>query len=113
MELITRPRTGTRYYNLGPLSRIPLGEGRTFQIGNVAVAVFHTRSGNVYATQATCPHKAGPLADGIVGSGKVICPLHTYKFDLATGEPVGHNCGSLKTHPVSLDESGDILLSLE
>jgi nitrite reductase (NADH) small subunit len=113
MELITRPRTGTLYYNLGPLSRIPLGEGRTYQIGDEAVAVFHTRGGNVYATQASCPHKSGPLADGIIGSGKVICPLHSYKFNLATGEPVGHSCGTLKTYPASLSESGDILLKLE
>ena len=48
-------------YNLGPLTRLPPGEGRTFRIGASAVAVFRTREGRVFATQATCPHKNGPL----------------------------------------------------
>ena len=100
-------------YNLGPLDRIPVGEGRTFQVEETAIAVFHTRSGKVFATQATCPHKNGPLADGLVGAGKVICPLHAYKFDLATGEAVGNSCEALKTYSVSVSEQGDLLLALE
>lgn len=99
-------------YNLGPISRIPAGEGRTFQIGAMAVAVFRARGGEVFATQAYCPHKRGPLGDGIVGAGKVLCPLHGYKFDLSTGQPVGNDCGALKTYPVSLTETGDIIISL-
>jgi nitrite reductase (NADH) small subunit len=49
----------------------------------------------------------------LIGAGKVICPLHAYKFDLATGQPIGHMCEALKTYPVSLSETGDILLSLD
>jgi nitrite reductase (NADH) small subunit len=112
MELIAHHITSRTFcYNLGPLDNIPQGEGRTYQVSEYTVAVFHTRQGNVYATQATCTHKNGPLADGLVGSGKVICPLHAYKFDLATGEAIGHTCQSLKTYPVSITVSGDILLS--
>lgn len=80
-------------YDLGPIERIPPGEGRTFELGTVRVAVFRTRSGSVHATQATCPHRDGPLADGLVGDGCVVCPLHGYRYDLATGEPLGHSCG--------------------
>jgi nitrite reductase (NADH) small subunit len=103
---------GKVLYNLGPLTRIPQGEGRTFRIGDTAVAVFRTRKNGVFATQATCPHKNGPLADGIIGADQVICPLHAYKFQLTNGEPVGNTCPALKTYSVSLSESGDILLSL-
>ena len=99
-------------YNLGLLERIPLGEGRTFRIEDTAVAIFRTRTNEVFATQATCPHKGGPLADGIIGNGKLICPLHAYKFQLVTGEALGHTCGSLETYPVSLDEDGNVLLYL-
>ncbi len=102
----------TSVYNLGPVSRLPLGEGRIFQVGHTAVAIFRTRGGEVFATQASCPHRGGPLADGLVGAEKVICPLHSYKFDLATGEPVGNACEALKTYPVSVSETGDILLCL-
>ena len=110
--MTTRTRLHTSVYNLGPVSRLPLGEGRIFQVGHTAVAIFRTRGGEVFATQASCPHRGGPLADGLVGAGKVICPLHSYKFDLATGEPVGNACEALKTYPVSVSETGDILLSL-
>ena len=100
-------------YNLGPVGQIPIGEGRTFQVGALALAVFRLRTGDLFATQATCPHKGGPLADGIVGAGKVICPLHAYKFELATGQPVGNDCSALKTYPVCLTEDGELLLKLD
>lgn len=104
---------GKVLYNLGPLTRIPQGEGRTFRIEDTIVAVFRTRKDEVFATQATCPHKNGPLADGIIGADQVICPLHAYKFQLANGEPVGNSCPALKTYPVILSESGHILLKLD
>lgn len=99
-------------YNLGPLSRVAEGEGRNFQVEDITVAVFRTRYGKIFATQASCPHKNGPLADGIVGADKVICPLHSYKFDLATGESLGNTCTALQTYEVEISESGDILLML-
>lgn len=99
-------------YNLGPCAAIPLGEGRTFRVGGTLVAVFRTRGGQVFATQAACPHRGGPLADGIVGAETVICPLHGYRFDLATGQPLGNGCPALKTYPITLSAQGDLLLSL-
>ena len=104
---------GKVLYNLGPLTRIPQGEGRAFRVGDTAVAIFRTRKDEVFATQATCPHKNGPLADGIIGADQVICPLHAYKFQLTNGKPVGNTCLALKTYPVSLSEGGDILLKLD
>jgi nitrite reductase (NADH) small subunit len=100
-------------YNLGSIERIPSGEGRSFRIEDTEVAIFRSRKNEVFATQATCPHKGGPLADGILGDGKIICPLHAYKFKIATGEALGHSCGSLTTYPVSLDKDGNVLLYLE
>ncbi len=96
---------------LGPLSDIPPGEGRNFEVAGERVAIFHTRTGGVFATQAACPHKGGPLADGLVGGTTVICPLHSWKFDLTSGEPVMGSC-RLKTYPVRLDEQQRIVLTL-
>lgn len=96
--------------NLGPLERIPLGEGRAYRLAGCDVAVFRTRDGAVYAVQAECPHRGGPLADGLVGDGKVLCPLHGQAFDLATGEPVRHACGALRTFGVSVTTRGDLLV---
>lgn len=97
-------------FDLGPIDRIPPGEGRAFELGARRVAVFRTRAGEVYATQARCPHKEGPLADGLLGGGCVVCPLHGYKFELATGAPVGHACGSLETYAVSVGDDGRLRL---
>jgi nitrite reductase (NADH) small subunit len=111
MTTATAPRTTPITYNLGPLANIPLGEGRMAQVGASVIAVFRTRAGEVYATQAWCPHRGGPLADGIVGAGKVICPLHSFKFDLATGQPIGGDCDALRTYPVTVNAAGDVLLT--
>ena len=102
----------TDVISLGPLERIPRGEGRTFDVDGDLVAVFRTASGSVFATQATCPHRGGPLADGFVGAGKVICPLHAFSFELATGAPLGHDCPALRTYAVTVDAEGEICLAL-
>jgi nitrite reductase (NADH) small subunit len=96
---------------LGPLETIPPGEGRAFAAGGEKIAVFRTRSGAIFAVQAECPHRGGPLADGLVGGTVLICPLHSWKFDLATGEALFGDCG-IKTYPVRVDESGEIVLTI-
>ncbi|HEY4386227.1 MAG TPA: Rieske 2Fe-2S domain-containing protein [Ktedonobacteraceae bacterium] len=93
-------------YNLGSIQRIPLGEGRTFHVASKTVAIFRARDGKVYATQPGCPHRGGPLADGLVVACKVICPLHSFVFDLATDEPVENACERLQTYPIRLSEAG-------
>ena len=96
---------------LGPLTAIPEGEGRTFEIGGTRLAVFRDRGGAIYATQADCPHKQGPLADGLLGAGTLICPLHSLKFDLTTGKALNSEC-SLRTYAVSLSDNGQLLVDL-
>ena len=106
----TLERTHTEI-TLGSVDQIPPGEGRVFPIGGFEVAVFHTRAGQVYAVQAECPHKQGPLADGLLGGTTVICPFHARKFDLATGIGQQGDC-NLQTYPVRLDVHGEIWLTV-
>jgi len=89
-------------YPIGALSQIPPGEGRTFDLGGVRVAVFHTRGGQVFATQALCPHKGGPLADGLTDEVAVVCPLHDRVYDFRTGAGLGNDC-RIATYPVRVD----------
>jgi nitrite reductase (NADH) small subunit len=100
-------------YNLGPVSRIPLGEGKEFRIDEIKITVFRTRAGQLFATQSNCPHREGPLADGVIGGGVVICPLHGYKFDLSSGKPIGNDCSALRTYKVSIDSNDEMLLDLK
>ena len=96
---------------LGPLSLIPPGEGRNFEVAGERIAVFHTRAGRIFATQASCPHKNGPLADGLVGGTVLICPLHGWKFDLSTGKPLMGSC-ELKTYSILLNDYGQLVLTV-
>jgi nitrite reductase (NADH) small subunit len=100
-------------HSLGPASQVPLGEGKTFELGELKIAVFRTRDGRLFSTQAFCPHKGALLADGIVGGGTVICPFHAYKFDLETGKPVGNDCQALTTYRAELCQNGKIQLQME
>ena len=95
-----------------PLSEIPPGEGRALAVGGERIAIFNTRDSGVYAVQADCPHKAAPLADGLVGGTTVICPLHSWKFDLTNGAVLMGDCG-LKTYAARLDEQGRVLVTVE
>lgn len=106
------PTSSPAPVNLGPAQRIPAGEGRVFTIGALRVAVFRMRDGSLFATQAECPHRNGPLADGLVGGGVLVCPMHALRWELSTGAPVGNDCPGLATFPVALSEGGDVLLSV-
>lgn len=77
--------TATLTVNLGSISRIPEGQGRCYVVGAEEIAVFRQRDGSLFATQNRCPHKQGPLSEGVVGGGQVICPLHAHRFDLKSG----------------------------
>lgn len=100
-------------YRLGPLSQIPIGEGREFKLSDdLAIAVFHARNGKVYASQAKCPHLNGPLADGILGGSIIMCPLHTRKYDLSTGMSQQGDCG-IETYPVEVTSTGQIIVTVD
>jgi nitrite reductase (NADH) small subunit len=92
---------------VGEVAQLPMGEGRTYAVGGRHVALFHTRAGDIFATQAECPHRGGPLADGLVGGTHIICPLHDRVFDLRTGEGPEPEC-ALEVFPVSLGANGEI-----
>ncbi|MEO7890624.1 MAG: nitrite reductase (NAD(P)H) small subunit [Vicinamibacterales bacterium] len=94
--------------NLGSVTRIPEGQGRCYVVGTEEIAIFRQRDGQLFATQNRCPHRQGPLSEGVLGSGHVICPLHGHRFNLEDG--AGGEAGeSLKVYAVKIKE-GEILL---
>lgn len=63
---------------------IPLREGRAAMLGDREIAIFNL--GDTFlAVDNQCPHKGGPLCDGMVAGDSVVCPLHAWKVDLHTG----------------------------
>ena len=101
----------SRIVNLGSIEKVPKGQGFCFIVAGLEIAVFRQRDGKLFATQNRCPHKQGPLAEGLVGGATVICPLHAHKFDLCTGEgPDPREC--LRVY-AAREEKGDILIVLD
>ncbi|MCX4094665.1 Rieske (2Fe-2S) protein [Nocardia sp. alder85J] len=70
---------------IGSHDDIPPGEGRAYVVEGRQIAVFRLRDGGLRALDAACPHRGGPLADGLLDAGVVVCPLHGHSFDLGTG----------------------------
>ena len=101
----------TPIINLGAVDGIPPGQGRCYVVGNKEVAVFRQRDGKLFATDNRCPHRQGPLSEGLVGNGRVICPLHAHQFDLETGAG-GDTKECVAIYAVQ-ESHGQILLSLE
>lgn len=86
--------------DIGSLDEIPVGEGRTFAIDGTQIAVFRLRDDTLRAVDAVCPHRGGPLADGLADDRVIVCPLHNHTFDLCTGSEVSGAAMSVRSYPV-------------
>lgn len=75
------------------------------------LAVFRTTEGQVFAIEDHCPHKGGPLSQGIVHGTSVTCPLHNWVISLETGRALGADEGAVRTVPVRI-EAGRLFIAL-
>lgn len=94
--------------DIGPITDIPLRGARTIKTAAGCVAVFRTGEDEVYATTDRCPHKGGPLSEGIVHGQSITCPLHNWVFDLNTGQAKGEE-GAVTTFKVQVKD-GRVLI---
>jgi nitrite reductase (NADH) small subunit len=99
------------WHDLGPVDALPARGARCVRIGGEAIAVFRTTTGEVFALRDRCPHRGGPLSQGIVHGTRVTCPLHDWVIDLTTGEATGVDEGSTRTFTVRV-EGGRIALEV-
>ncbi|SDE67727.1 nitrite reductase small subunit NirD [Ruegeria marina] len=99
------------WIDIGAVEDVPLRGARLVKTHEGCVAVFRTAETEVFAASDTCPHKAGPLSEGIVHGQKVTCPLHNWVFDLNTGLAQGADDGRIEVYPVQIVE-GRILLDV-
>ncbi|HEY1181569.1 MAG TPA: nitrite reductase small subunit NirD [Rhodocyclaceae bacterium] len=75
------------------------------------IAVFRNAEDEVFAVHDKCPHKGGPLSQGIVHGKSVTCPLHSWKIGLDTGEAQAPDVGCTKRYDCKV-ENGMVLLNL-
>ncbi len=113
--MIASESTGL-WLDIGPVSQIAPGNARTLPVrgmpngGEREIAVFHTLDNRFYALVNSCPHKAGPLSQGIVHGDVVTCPLHNWNISLKTGEALGDDRGCVPTIPLRVDAGRIYLL---
>jgi len=81
------------WLDVGPLDGLPPRGARVVRVGVIDIAVFRTGEGQVFALRDQCPHRGGPLSQGIVHGSRVTCPLHEWVIDLRSGSAVGADTG--------------------
>ncbi len=99
----------SNFFDVGALGDIPQQGARLVKTASGCIAIFRTSEDKVFALDDKCPHKGGPLSNGIQHGEAVTCPLHNWVFDLNTGEAQGADVGQVKTYPVKV-EAGRILI---
>lgn len=100
-----------KWLDIGPVDQLPVLGARTLPVqGGKEIAIFHTANNEVYALINECPHKQGPLSQGIVHDTSVACPLHNWRISLVTGQALGEDVGCVPTIPVKID-GGRIFIS--
>src|SRR6185436_14838081 len=99
---------------IGPVANIPVRGARRlcFGMGGKPIAVFRTGEDKFFALVDECPHKKGPLSEGIVSGNSVTCPLHNWVIGLDTGVAQEPDVGSAQTIPVKL-ENGELYVGLQ
>ncbi|QTN34955.1 nitrite reductase small subunit NirD [Cognatishimia activa] len=97
------------WIDIGSIEQIPVRGARVVKTKLGCIAVFRTAEDEVFATSDRCPHKGGPLSEGIVHGTSVTCPLHNWVFDLNTGEAQGADEGKIDTYAIRV-ENGRLML---
>jgi nitrite reductase (NADH) small subunit len=104
------------WLDIGPVGQISPGNARTLPVQGGAddekreIAIFHTLDNQFYALVNRCPHKEGPLSQGIVHGSVVTCPLHSWNISLKSGEALGDDEGCVPTIPLKVDAGRIYLL---
>ncbi len=94
---------------VGPVDDLVSGEGRAYAVDGRQIAVFRMTDGTLRATDAVCPHRGGPLADGQFDLAQIVCPLHQYAFRFSDGGCASDGIGSVAVHRVE-DRDGEIVV---
>lgn len=101
----------TNWTDIVALTEIPPLGSRIVRLEAMDIAVFRTANDEVFAVRDACPHKGGPLSQGIVHGTSVTCPLHNWKIDLASGAALGPDEGCVNTYAAKV-EQGRVLVDL-
>jgi nitrite reductase (NADH) large subunit len=111
---VTQPSSKTstgHWLHVCHLNELPKQSSHSLKVDNKRLAVFRTTTGDVYALEDRCPHKKGPLSEGLIHGDYVACPLHDWNIELKTGQAMYPDKGCVSTYPVRIEE-GNIYVKL-
>lgn len=92
------------WIDIGALEDVPRQGARVLKTRIGCVAVFRTADDEVFALDDRCPHKGGPLSQGIVHGASVTCPMHNWVISLDSGSAMGADEGRVKTYGVRVEQ---------
>jgi len=92
------------WFAIGSITDIPLRGARCIETPQGKIGVFRTMDDRIFAIEDHCPHRSGPLSQGIVHGTAVTCPLHNWSISLETGKALGADEGSVRTIPVKVED---------
>jgi nitrite reductase (NADH) small subunit len=95
------------YIDVASVNDVNVGRAKRLAVGARIIALYHTQRG-FFASDNTCPHRGGPLADGDLIGDEIICPWHLWGFDVASGVCTGNSDISITTHELKIE--GDRIL---
>ncbi|HEX7831649.1 MAG TPA: Rieske 2Fe-2S domain-containing protein [Thermoanaerobaculia bacterium] len=92
----------TEFLEVAMTDDVPLGRAIARNVGGQTIAIYHTAKG-FFATDNTCPHRGGPLAEGDLIGDEITCPWHLWGFDVTTGLCAGNQEIAVATHELRID----------
>ncbi|HEX6087299.1 MAG TPA: Rieske 2Fe-2S domain-containing protein [Thermoanaerobaculia bacterium] len=95
------------FIDIASTNELPVGRVKAVQAAGRTIALYHTASG-FHATDNTCPHRGGPLAEGDLIGEEITCPWHLWGFDVKTGLCAGNREIAVATHELRVE--GDRIL---
>lgn len=114
MTLSAAIASDPRWTDIGAVEDIPRRGARRVVTRHGVIAVFRTGDDHLYALRDLCPHKKGPLSQGIVCGHAVACPLHNWLIDLESGLPLGADAGKGGTPTVPLQvQAGRVFVPVQ
>lgn len=107
MQQAEQIKTDSGWIEVGRVNEIPQLGARVVRTPGGDIAVFRTADDEIFALRDKCPHKGGPLSQGIVHGKRVACPLHDWKIELDSGIAVAPDEGCAARFPVRVE--GDVI----
>ncbi len=95
----------------GPFDELPENIGRLLVYENHQIALFRLGDNKIRAIANQCPHKQGPLVDGLVSGDFVFCPLHDWKIHMGNGVVQAPDVGCVHSYPAVVKD-GNVFVSL-